>query len=161
MTQFAKYCRTLLVGSLVFGGAVAISVAGASLSASPAAAAAAPAAPSHPVISREGPLRLARPLRSQSLLESILPTLGASGNAVLGGSLDLREAGNADPSAWTVEKSANVLGKQGLLVSDSCGSASSCMAVGYGYDKAGIEDAEAQAWNGSKWSCLLYTSRCV
>ena len=57
MTHFAKYCRTILAGSLVFGGAVAISVVGASLSASPAAAAAAPAAASHSVISRESPLR--------------------------------------------------------------------------------------------------------
>ena len=39
MTEFVKYCRTLLAGSLVFGGAVAVSVVGASLSASPAAAA--------------------------------------------------------------------------------------------------------------------------
>jgi hypothetical protein len=64
----------------------------------------------------------------------------------------LRQAGNADPSAWTVEKSANVIGKQGLLIADSCGSATSCMAVGYGFNKAGIEDTEAQRWNGSKWS---------
>jgi hypothetical protein len=64
----------------------------------------------------------------------------------------LPEGGKADPSAWTVERSANVLAKQGLLDSDSCGSASSCMAVGYGFDKAGIEETEAEAWNGSKWS---------
>src|ERR1700683_3496470 len=150
MPQFAKYCRTIVAGSLVFGGAVAISIVGASLSASPAAAAAAPAAPFHSVISRESPLR------SEGLLESILPTLGASGNAVSGGSLDLLQAGhlasNADPSAWTVEKSANVVGKQGLLTADSCGSATSCMAVGYGFNNAGIENAEAQRWNGSKWS---------
>jgi hypothetical protein len=152
MTGFGKYCRTVLATSLVFGGAVAISVVGASLSASPAAAATAPEAPSHSVISREGPLRSARPVRSKGLLASILPTLGASGNAGLGASLDLREASNADPSAWTVEKSANVLGKQGLLVADSCGSATSCMAVGYGFNNAGIENAEAQRWNGSKWS---------
>ena len=152
MTRFAKYCRTLLAGSLVFGGAVAISVVGASLSASPAAAAAPPAAPPHSVISREGPLRSARPLRSKGLLKSILPTLGASGNADLGGTLDLPEGGNGDPSAWTVEKSANVLAKEGVINSDSCGSASNCVAVGYSFDKAGIQEALAEAWNGSKWS---------
>src|SRR3984957_6107495 len=108
MTEFAKYCRTLLAGSLVFGGALAISVVGVSLSALPAAAATAPPAPSHSVISREGPLRSARPLRSTGLLESILPTLGVSGSADIGASLDLREAGSADPSAWIVEKSGNV-----------------------------------------------------
>ena len=40
VTRLRKYCRTLLAGSLVFGGAVAVSVVGGSLSASPAAAAA-------------------------------------------------------------------------------------------------------------------------
>jgi YVTN family beta-propeller protein len=38
-TRFRIFCRTLLAGSLVFGGAAAISVAGGSLSALPAAAA--------------------------------------------------------------------------------------------------------------------------
>jgi hypothetical protein len=85
-------------------------------------------------------------------VDSILPTLGATGNAGLGGSLDLPEGGKADPSAWTVQRSANVLAKQGVLYSDSCGSSSSCMAVGYYIDKAGIRETMAEAWNGSKWS---------
>jgi DNA-binding beta-propeller fold protein YncE len=44
VNRFRTYCRTLLAGSLVFGGAAAISVAGGSLAASPAAAAASPPA---------------------------------------------------------------------------------------------------------------------
>jgi hypothetical protein len=41
-TRFGRYCRTLLAGSVVIGGAVGISVAGTTLSASAAAAATAP-----------------------------------------------------------------------------------------------------------------------
>jgi len=142
MTRFGKYCRTLLAGSLIFGGAVAISVVGASLSASEAAA----ATQSHSVISLAGPLRL------KELRESLLPTLGASGNVGLGGSLDLPEGGKSETSGWAVQKSANVLAKQGLLDTDSCGSASSCMAVGDYLDKAGIQETQAESSIGSTWS---------
>jgi hypothetical protein len=157
MTRFGKYCRTLLAGSLVFGGAVAISVVGAALSASPAAAAT-PATPttsatsSHSGISLAAPLRSARPFRSKRLLESLLSTIGAPGNAGLGGSLDLPKGVKPLQSGWTVAKSANILSKQGLFDTDSCGSASSCMAVGYYIDKAGVEAPMAEAWNGTSWS---------
>jgi hypothetical protein len=161
MTQFAKYCRTLLAGSLVFGGAVAVSVVGASLSASPAAAA---SPPSHSVISREGPLRSTRPLRSNGLLESILPSLGSPINSLLGGLLDLpangkadqnSEAGKndrADQSSWAIEPSPNVTANSGVFKSESCSSASACVAVGYYVNKAGIQVVLAEAWNGTKWS---------
>ncbi len=43
VSRFRKYCRTLLAGSLVFGGSVAISLVGGSLSAPPAAAVTPPA----------------------------------------------------------------------------------------------------------------------
>ncbi|MFZ0666127.1 MAG: hypothetical protein WAM97_10255 [Acidimicrobiales bacterium] len=155
MTRIGKYCRTLLAGSLVFGGAIAISVVGASLSASPAAAA---TTPSHSGISLSGSLGSARlfrsagPLGSKGLLESLLPTTGAPGNAGLGGSLDSPRGAKSDQGGWTVAKSANILSKQGLFDTDSCGSATSCMAVGYYTDKAGVEAPMAEAWNGSKWS---------
>ncbi len=121
------------------------------LAAVPAAAAAKSQTASRPVTSRDRPFRSA-PIRSKGLLKSILSTLGGPSNDVLGGSLDLPEDGNADPSAWTVERSANVLAKHGLLNSDSCGSASTCMAVGYYIDKAGMQVTLAEVWNGSKWS---------
>ncbi len=160
MTRFGKYCRTVLAGTLGFGGAVAISVVGASLSTSSAAAA---TTSSHSLISLAGPLRSALPLRSslplrsKRIQEPILPTLGLPGDAGLGGSLDLPKAGKADSSAsnssaWKVEPSANVLDKGGLLYTDSCGSANACMGVGYYIDKAGLQETLAEAWNGSKWS---------
>ncbi len=68
------------------------------------------------------------------------------------GSLDLPKGVKAAPSAWTVVPSPNVLAKHGLLNSDSCGSTSSCTAVGYDIDKAGIQETMAEAWNGTKWS---------
>jgi hypothetical protein len=155
MSRFVKYCRTLLAGSLVFGGAVAISVVGASLSASPAAAATQP----HSVISREGPPRLARPLRSNGLLESIFPTLGSPGHSLLSGLLAPPTGGEAEStggkseqSSWAIEPSPNVTANSGVLNSESCSSARACVAVGFYVNKAGIQIALAEAWNGTKWS---------
>ena len=156
MARFEKYCRTFVAGLLVFGGALAISVVGSSMSGSPAAAA---VPPSHPVISREGPLRSARQVRSDGLLESILPTLGSPGNSLLSGLLDPPTGGkadstdhNANQSSWTIEPSPNVTADSGAFKSESCSSANACMAVGYYINKEGIQIALAEAWNGTKWS---------
>ena len=160
MSQLVKYCRTLLAGSLVFGGALAISVIGVSLSASPAAAASAASAPSsHSVISKEVPLRSVRPLQSKGLVDSVLPTLGGSSNSLLGGLLVRPTGGKAEPtngkadqSSWTIEPSPNLTAGSGSFNSESCSSARNCMAVGYYVNKAGVQLALAEEWNGSKWS---------
>jgi hypothetical protein len=155
MTRFGKCCRTLLAGSLVFGAAAVISVVAASLSASQAAA----TTPSgsvislgpHSVISLAAPLRSGRQFQSKELLASLVATPGG-GNAGLGGSLDSPKGVKAGSSGWTVAQSANILGKQGQFDADSCGSASSCMAVGSYLGAAGIQEALAEAASGDKWS---------
>ena len=161
MTQFAKYCRTLLAGSLVFGGAVAISVVGASLSASPAAAA---TPPSHSAISREGPLRLGPPVRSNGLLQSILPALGSSGDSLLGGLLDQPENSKADQNGKDDQNGkadrvfvghrafAQCHGRFGSVQIGVMCFGERCVAVGYYVNKAGVQVALAEAWNGTKWS---------
>jgi hypothetical protein len=77
---------------------------------------------------------------------------GAAGSALAAGSLEAPKRGQAGSSGWTVAKSANILAKQGRLIEDSCGSASTCMAVGYYLGSAGIQEALAEALNGGKWS---------
>ena len=58
----------------------------------------------------------------------------------------------AAPSAWSVNPSPNRGSETNSLNAVSCTSATSCIAVGYGYNQSGLARTLVESWNGSTWS---------
>jgi hypothetical protein len=85
----------------------------------------------------------------RSTLNTGLMSLALAGSL----SIVVLRAGGAEaaPSSWSVTPSPNHGGGTNSLNGISCTSSTSCMAVGYAYNKSGAAKTLVESWNGTSW----------